>query len=162
MVTVIIVLAIIGAVFWGLAFFSKRRFGVLGLALAAGALLSMLWADQMVGIIERSNITLASVSTAGLVSAIMVLAPAALLLFSGPSYINKHGRVAGATLFAVFATVLVVNPLSSMLILDAAGRSIFQTISGIQPYIVTGGVIMALLDLLAIHTTGGHSTKGKH
>lgn len=160
--TSIIVLAIVGGVFWGLAYFSKRRFGVLGLALASGALLSSLWATDMVGIIEKTNITFASVSMAGLVSSVIVLAPAALLLFSGPSYNNKHGRVAGATLFAVFATVLVAGPLSSTLILDAAGRAVFQTISNLQAYIVTGGVIMALLDMLAIHTTGGHTSKGKH
>ncbi len=158
----VFVLAIIAAVFWGLAFFSRRRFGVLGMALAAGALLSLLWAGQMVGIVERSSITFASISVAGLVSVGLVLAPAALLLFSGPSYTNKHGRIAGATLFAVFATALVAEPLSSALILDAAGHSVFNTIEQYQAYIVTGGVILALLDMLAIHTTGGHVPKGKH
>lgn len=158
----IVVLAITVAVFWGLAFFSRRRFGVLGLALAAGALLSLLWAGQMVGIVERSNITLASISVAGLVSVGLVLAPAALLLFSGPSYTNKHGRVVGATLFAVFATTLITEPLSSALVLDAMGHSVFNIIADYQAYIVTGGVILALLDMLAIHTTGGHVPKGKH
>lgn len=158
----IMALAIVAAIFWGLAFFSRRRFGVLGLALAAGALLSLLWSSDMVGIIERSNISFASISTAGLVSIGLVLAPAALLLFSGPSYGNKHGRVVGATLFAAFATTLVIEPLSSTLILDAAARSIFDTVVKYQAYIVTAGVGVALFDMLAIHTTGGHAPKAKH
>ena len=161
--TGIIVIILVMAVFWVLAFFSKRRFGVLGLALAAGALLSMLWSGQLVGIVERSGITLASISTAGLVSAALVLLPAVLLLFSGPSYRNKHGRIGGATCFAIFATVLVAESISSALVLDSASRAVFDGIMRYQVYIVTIGVILALLDMLAIHTVGGgHTSKGKH
>ena len=158
----IIILVIVAAIFWILALFSKRRFGVLGLALASGALLSSLWSNRMVGIIENTDISFASISIAGLVSTVIVLAPAALLLFSGPSYTKKHGRMAGAILFAVFATALIAGPLSSTLILDTMGRSIFQTISNLQPYIVTIGIIIALLDMLAVHTVNSLTPKGKH
>ncbi len=158
----IIVLVVVAAIFWLLAFLTKRRFGVLGLALAAGALLSMLWSGQLVGIVERTGVSLASISTAGLVSALLVLLPALLLLFSGPSYRGKHGRVMGAVFFAVFATVLIIEPLSSAIALDAAGRAVFDGLMRYQPYIVTIGVMLALLDLLATHTVGGGRSKSRH
>lgn len=161
--TGILVLVVVAVVFWLLAYTTKRRFGVLGLALASGALLSLMWAGQLVGIVERADISLASISTAGLVSALLVLAPALLLLFSGPSYKSKNARVMGALLFAVFAVVLIAEPLSSLLVLDVQGREVFDLIMQYQPYMVTLGVMIALLDLLAIHTvSGGHEKKGRH
>lgn len=159
----IVVLVVAAVLFWVLAFLTRRRFGVLGLALASGALLSALWSGQLVGVIDRSGVSLASISTAGAVSMALVLVPALLLLFSGPSYRGKRGRVIGAISFAVFATVLIAEPLSSALVLDSAGRSVFEGLAQYQVYIVTGGVLLALLDILAIHTIGGgHAKTKKH
>lgn len=148
-----VVLGVIVLVLWVLGFISRRRFGVLGLALAAGALMSMLWSSELIGLVEQANLTLASVSTAGLVSAALVLLPAFLLLFSGPAYRSKKGRAVGATLFAVFATVLIVEPFSSALVLDSVSRSVFDEVAQYQVQIATAGVVIALVDTLAIHTS---------
>jgi hypothetical protein len=152
----------VAVVFWVLAFVTKRRFGVLGLALAAGALLSSLWSQELIGIVNRSGLELASISTAGFISIVMVLAPAFLLLFSGPSYRNTRGRVVGAVLFAIFAAALIAEPLSSALVLDQAGRAVFDTVARYQVVIVTAGVLIALLDMLAVHTISGSRSKSKH
>lgn len=153
---------ILGVVLFGLAFMTRRRFGVLGLALTAGSLLSSLWAVPLVKIIETSRLGLAGIATAGYVAAVLVLLPAVLLLFSGPSYKAAHGRVVGALLFAVFALILVAQPLGSALVLDTIGRTIYDLLQQYKPYIITVGVILAVLDLLAVHATGGHADKSKH
>lgn len=157
------VFLVVVTVLWVLAFVSKRRFGALGLALAAGALLSLLWSGNLMGIVERTDLSFASVSAAGVASLILVLTPPALLLFSGPSYRSKYGRLIGATLFAVFAGALIAEPLSSTMVLDSGARSVFDLVVKYQVYIVTAGVAVALLDTFAIHTVAADSTrKSKH
>ncbi len=158
-----VALAVVLAVFWVLAYFSKRRFGVLGLALASGALISQAWSGQLIGLLERADISLASLSMAGVVSIGLVLLPAAVLLFSGPSYGSKKGRAIGAGLFAVFAITLVAEPISSMLVLDELGRTFFDYLASHQAYIITAGVVLAVLEVLATHTVSGRSKpKSKH
>lgn len=150
-------------VLWLLAYTSRRRFGVLGLALAAGALLGLVWSGDVVGVVERSGFTTASISTAGMVSMALVLMPAGILLLSGPSYRTKKARAIGALLFAALATALIIEPLSSTLILNSESRTLFDTVVAYQAYIATVGVAVALLDILATHTiSGGRSRKTRH
>lgn len=161
MVTIGLFVAL-GLVLFGLAFMTRRRFGVLGLALAAGSLLSSMWATPLITMIESMNPALSGIAIAGYVAAALVLLPAVLLLFSGPAYKGTHGRLTGALLFAVFALILISAPLGSALILDDMGRMIYDALQQYQTYIVTIGVALAVLDLLAVHVTGGHQAKSKH
>lgn len=149
-------------VLWLLAFMTKRRFGVLGLALAAGALLSSLWSRDMVALLDSFGLSFATLSTAGFVAIAIVLLPAFLLLFSGPSYKTARARIVGATLFAVLAVTLIAVPLERAIPLDGLGRSLFELIDRYSVYIITGGVVLALLDILGIHATGGHEKRGRH
>ncbi len=161
MVTIGLFVAL-GLVLFGLAFMTRRRFGVLGLALAAGSLLSSIWATPLITMIESTNPALSGIAIAGYVAATLVLLPAVLLLFSGPAYKGTHGRLTGALLFAVFALILISAPLGSALILDDIGRIVYDALQQYQTYIVTVGVALAVLDLLAVHATGGHQAKPKH
>ena len=52
---VVIVVSIILVALFALAFFTKRRFGVLGLALAAGAMLSELWAAELTPFVQKAG-----------------------------------------------------------------------------------------------------------
>lgn len=161
--TGVMVLGIGLVFFWLLAYLTRRRFGVLGLALASGALLSAMWSRELVSVIEKSSLGLASISTAALISSILVFLPAVLLLFSGPSYRGRHGRMIGSILFAVFCVVLLAEPVSGLLVLDVNSRMIFDAIADNRAYIVTIFVVLAVLDLLAVHTVGGgHNAKTKH
>ena len=153
---------VLGLVLFGAAFMTRRRFGVLGLALASGSLLSSIWAVPMVKMIESANAELSGIVIAGYVAAGLVLLPAVLLLFSGPSYRGAHGRLTGALTFALFALTLIAAPLGSALILDDTGRTIYDALRQYQAYIVTIGVALAVLDLLMVHATGGHKSKSKH
>src|SRR5258708_6096136 len=108
----VIFLVIIGALFLT-AFLTKRRFGVLGLALAAGAMLSTLWVGDLTPIIASAGIILVRPPLESVVSAGLILLPAVLLLSSGSTYKSMLQRVIGAALFAMLATSLLLEPLGS-------------------------------------------------
>src|SRR3954465_8231908 len=116
----IIFLIIIGILF-ATAYFTKRRFGVLGLALAAGAMLSTLWVGDLTPIIAQAGIVLVKPPLESVVSAALILLPALLLLSSGPSYKSQVQRLVGAGAFAVLAAALLLDPLGSALVIDGVG-----------------------------------------
>ncbi len=158
--TALMVLAVVFVVLALLAFVLRRRFGVMGLALASGSLLSSMWADDLVSIIAGINGSVATIATAGLVAAGLVVLPALVLLFSGPTYPTRRSRLIGAGLFGLFATVLVAGPLSSALVMDTTAQAVFGWVGAHTRVIVTAGITLAVLDVLAIHTAGLHA--GKH
>lgn len=132
-----------------LAFLTKRRFGVLGLALAAGAMLSSLWAATLTPILEQAGVSLQAPPLLTIVSVSLVLFPAILLLFSGPSYKETTPRLIGATLFATLALALLVEPLGSAVILVGQSKEVYDFFEKNRVYIVTIGLVAALFDLLA-------------
>jgi len=144
-----------------LAFLTKRRFGVLGLALAAGAMLSSLWAETLTPIIAQTGLVVDRPPLITLVSVALVLLPAVLLLFSGPSYRDMPMRLAGALCFAALALALLVEPLGSALVLTGDSKTVYDFFVANRVYIVTSGLILALFDLLTTHT-GGRRKSLKH
>jgi len=144
-----------------LAFLTKRRFGVLGLALAAGAMLSSLWAETLTPFIAQVGVMVDRPPLITLVSVALVLLPAVLLLFSGPSYRDMPMRFAGALCFAALALALLVEPLGSALVLTGDSKVVYDFFVENRVYIVTVGLILALVDLLMTHTPGRHRTS-KH
>lgn len=148
---VVIFLLIIAALF-AVAFFTKRKFGVLGLALAAGAMLSALWVGDLTPIIAQAGVVLIKPPLESVVAAGLILLPAVLLLSSGPSYRSKGQRVLGALLFAVFATTLLLEPLGSALIIEGVGRQVYDFFSEYQVAIITACLGVAIMDLLFTKT----------
>lgn len=143
-------------ILFALAYITKRRFGVLGLALAAGAMLSDLWADKLTPLVARAGVTIDHPPLLTVVSVALVLLPALLLLFSGPSYHKMPLRFASALLFAALATALLVEPLGSSFALTGQGEQVYQFFVDNRVYIVTAGLVLALLDILATHTPRHH------
>jgi len=158
---VALVFVVVLVLLFGLAFFTKRRFGVLGLALAAGAMLSSLWADTLTPIIEDAGVSVEVPPLITLVSVSLVLLPAILLLFSGPSYRDLPLRLVGASAFAALALALLIEPLGSALVLTGDSLKVYEFFVDNRVYIVTAGLVLALLDILTTHT-GGHRKYSKH
>ncbi|MDB5165705.1 MAG: hypothetical protein JWM00_595 [Candidatus Saccharibacteria bacterium] len=142
---------------FGLAYFTKRRFGVLGLALAAGAMLSSLWAQQLTPLVKSTGIDIAVPPLATVVAVILVLLPAVLLLTSGPTYHKKVEQVIGALLFATLAVALLIEPLGSGLILQGDSKQVYDWFFENRVYLVTAGLIAALVDLLFAKTSSGRT-----
>lgn len=147
---------------FALAFFTKRRFGVLGLALCAGALLNGSWTSSLTPIIEQQGVTLIAPPLASVVAMTLTLAPALLLLFSGPSYTKLPGRIAGSAIFALLAFVFLLEPLASALVLDQASRQAYGTVQQFGNLIIVAGIGAALIDLLLTRTPKGGKTKSGH
>lgn len=135
-----------------LAFFTKRRFGVLGLALAAGSMLSELWAETLTPVVQEAGLIVQNPPMITVVSVALVLIPAVVLLFSGPSYSSTFQRIAGALFFSVLAFALLIEPLGSALVLQGQGREVYEFIATNRVYIVTAGLIIAVFDLLLTHS----------
>lgn len=148
---VVIFLVIIGALF-ATAFFTKRRFGVLGLALAAGSILSSLWVGDLTPIIANAGIILVKPPLESVVSAALILLPAVLLLSSGPTYKSMIQRVVGALAFAVLAIALLLEPLGSALVIDKIGQPVYDFFLQQRIWIITGALLLAIGDLLMAKT----------
>lgn len=149
---VAIVFIVVLVLLFLLAYFTKRRFGVLGLALAAGSMLSELWAEKLTPLVRDAGLIVQNPPLITVVSVLLVLLPALFLLFSGPSYRTGLRRVFGSLLFAALAFALLVEPLGSALVLQAEGRTIYEFFVENRVYIVTVGLIIAVFDLLGAHT----------
>ncbi len=149
---VAIVFIVVLLLLFGLAYFTKRRFGVLGLALAAGSMLSELWAEQLTPLVRDAGLIVQNPPLITVVSVVLVLLPASFLLFSGPSYRDTPKRLLGALLFAALAFALIIEPIGSALVLQGQGRAMYEFFVTNQVYIVTIGLIVAVFDLLGAHT----------
>lgn len=158
---VALVFGIVLVSLFGLAFLTKRRFGVLGLALAAGAMLSSLWAETLTPVIENAGVVVDKPPMFTLVSVGLVLLPAILLLFSGPSYKDLPLRLVGAFAFAALALALLIEPLGSALVLTGDSEKVYDFFADNRVYIVTAGLVLALMDILATRTPR-HRGGAKH
>jgi hypothetical protein len=146
MTVILVFLAIAIALFVG-AFISKRRFGLLGLALTAGATLSTLWSYDAGLLIAGTGLVPAGPITNAVALSVVVLLPAIVLLFHGYTYKNIISRVLGALLFTVLALAFLMEPLSFALPLSGSTADAYNTAASYQSVIISVGVILAVVDL---------------
>jgi hypothetical protein len=145
--TFVVVLLLIAAALFIAAFITKRRFGVRGLALAAGAMLATLWVGDLTPIIAQAGFVLVKPPLESVVAAAVTLLPALLLLSSGPSYKSTGSRAIGALLFALLAIVLLLEPIQSAFIIDGSGEQVVAFLSEYRIVIITACLAVAILDL---------------
>lgn len=129
------------------SFFSKRRFGLLGLALAAGYVLSGLWQDTAELMVSMTGLVPSGVVSQFIATLVLLLLPPVMLFFHGYSYKSVTGRVVGSTLFTALALAFLAGPMSKALVLDGIGAQVFQWISGNASLIIGIGVIAAVFDV---------------
>lgn len=146
-----VLLIIIGLLF-ATAYFTKRRFGVLGLALCAGSLLSVMWTAEVAEIVRSTGLQLVTPPLETVVAVSLVLLPALLLLFSGPSYSKIWQRIVGAGIFALLATSLLLVPLGDKLLLDDTTQEYYETLVDNRNVVITAAVAYALFDILILKT----------
>ena len=150
MTLVIIIAILIGSLFL-LAYLTKRRFGLLGLALCAGSLLSASWASTLTPLLQQRGFHIISPPLASIVAALLIVIPPVLLLFSGPKNKKPLPRLLAAGLFAFFAFVLLLEPLGGSLLVAGFSQSIYDQITGMNNSLIAVCILIALLDLLLTH-----------
>lgn len=164
--TLVIIFAIL-AVLFSLAYATKRRFGVLGLGLAAGVVLSQHATSLLSPLLESWALPVAPLSFSAAASIILTMTPALVLLIAGPTYHSQKSTIIGAVGFALLGTFFIPGPLSAALpISDTTTRDSLLIISRWQNSIVVIAIVLALIDTMLIHglrSHGGKQTKhGKH
>src|SRR5438045_8297956 len=93
------------------SFFTKRRFGVLGLGLTAGALLSSNWSDSLTPFLVNQGINIVSPPMSALVQTGLIVLPPFLLFLNGPSYTKMWQRLLGSALFTLLAFTFLLKPI---------------------------------------------------
>ena len=156
----IIVASILGVLFL-LAYMTRRRFGVLTLALAAGSILAELWSHELTPLIANLGVVVIRPPLVDIVSVLLILAPSLVLLFSGPAAHQKLQRIVGSLVFALLAVLLMFDALTSALVLDQFAQ---QSIDYINPYraaLITVCLVLAVIDVLQTHTRRSEPRKKK-
>lgn len=160
--TLAVILGIL-AVLFALAFVTRRRYGVLGLGLAAGVMLAANARPFVSGFYEMNRLPTSPLSadTAAIIT--LVLLPSLLLMISGPSYHKKLSAVIGAAGYAFIGTVLLIGPLVTALPPEPTVSAVLGQIAASQQVIVSSGIILALIDTMWTHTKApAHKKSAKH
>ncbi len=158
---IILIYIIIAVALFMATFITKRRFGLLGLALAAGSILSGIWeydANLVASLFGIPNSPLA----ASAVSSLIVLLPAGVLLFHGNTYKTLVGRIIGACLFTLLAIAFLIEPLSHVLMPQGIGADIYRWLFDNKNMIIGIGLIVAVVDLFLTKPAHLSSKHHKH
>ena len=143
---VILIYSTIAIILFVSALVTKRRFGLLGLALASGSLLSDIWGLKFDKLLVYSGFPSNSLVSSIAMSSI-ILAPAILLLFHGYTYKTSFGRLIGASLFTLLAMAFLVEPLGRVFMLEGYGKQVYELILNNQTTIIGISLIIAVIDL---------------
>lgn len=159
-----VIVGVVALVVFALPFLTKRRFGVSGLALAAGSMLATLWVGDVTPFIAKAGVVIVQPPLESVVTLILTLLPAVLLLFSSPKTSSSLQRVGGSIIFAALAIALLMPALESALVVDPSGKSLHDFLVTNRAAIVTVGLIAAVLDILfrMKPKASGHSSSHGH
>ncbi len=141
-----------------MAFFTKRRFGRLGFALAVGYVMAGSLQDYS-ETINRYIGSSAYVSMP-LITLVVVILPSVLMLFHGATYKTIPTRVIGALLFAILGFAIMVDSLSKVVVFQGLGMELFARISDSRNFIILVGLAVAVGDMFMVRSSH-HSGKDK-
>jgi len=158
---IILICIVISAGLFVSAYITKRRFGLLGLALAAGSLLSQIWGYD-IGLIASGFGFPSNPLAAVIISSLIVLLPAGILLFHGYTYKNKIARIIGAGMFTLLALAFLVEPLGRVLMPVGFGINVYDWLIKYRTLIIGAGLIFAVLDLFLTKPAHLSDKKSKH
>lgn len=145
---VVVVFGVIGLALFALAWLMNRRYGLLGLALAAGSLLSGIWAPFITSVVAESHYVQMGEVTNSIILSAIVLAPAVLLLLHGAKYHSAFPRLVGALMFAVLALAFLVQPLG-YIFPSGSGQAgaAYAWLADNEKWVIGVGLILAVFDM---------------
>jgi len=144
------------------AYITKRRFGLLGLALAAGSILSGLWSYDADLVVGATGLFPSGPLTTAITLSLIVMLPAGILLFHGYTYKSALGRIVGALLFTLLSLAFLVEPLSHTLTLEGFGIDVYNQLLNNKDLIIGVGLILAVVDLFLTKPAHLANKKSKH
>lgn len=142
----------VAALLFLVSFVTKRRFGVLGLGLAAGVIIASQFSRWLTQLLDAQAFGFAPFSDHAMAMIVLVLAPAIILLAGGPRYASYKSALLGSAGFVVLAFALLIEPLSgNMGWLEQAAPGVVNFFSTNQGLIAAFGVILAIGDMFLSH-----------
>ncbi|MBL8158930.1 hypothetical protein JNJ66_00570 [Candidatus Saccharibacteria bacterium] len=145
------------------AFFSKRRFGILALGLCAGTLLSQYFTGAASALLEGQGVEISALPLATVVGMALTMMPVLFLLASGPAYGKKLPRIIGSLLFAVLGVLFLVPVLKVTVVNDTIVQQFFMYVTSYGSAVTAGLIIWAVIDtMLASAKKGGKAGHGDH
>lgn len=159
---VVYVFGALAVVLFIAAFITKRRFGLLGLALAAGSILSGIWSYDAGILVGSTGVFPSGPLTTAATLSVIVLLPAIVLLFHGYAYKTMVGRIIGALLFTLLALAFLVEPLGYALPLTGAGVDVYQWLVQNKEAIIGISMVIAVIDLFFTKPAHLAQRKSKH
>jgi len=158
---VILIFIAIAVVLFFSSYMHKRRFGLLGLALAAGSLLSSIWGYNA-GLVAGLFGVPSTPMTSAIILSILILLPPVILLFHGYTYSSMIGRVIGAGLFTVLALAFLIEPLGHVLMPTGFGANVYDWLVNNRTVIIGGGLTLAVIDLFLTKPAKTSEKSRKH
>ena len=157
----VIVLPIIAISLFLAAYITKRRFGLLGLALGAGATLSGIWSYDAGLVVGSLGIFPSGPITTAFTLSAIVLLPSVILLFHGFTYKNFISRTIGAFLFMMLAMAFLVQPLGYAITIEGIGGDFYNWVDQYKNVIISVGMILAVGDLFFTKSASSLEKKAK-
>lgn len=158
----LVIVGAIASILFLLSYVTKRRFGIIGLALAAGSLLGQMWSQEATHFVSGAGVQLVAPPLQSVVTAVLILAPAIIVLRSGPVYHSGAIRIAASILFALMGVSFLLKTLAAALIIDGAGQALYSSLSRYNTTIITIGLIGAIIDIFLTKTHKAPRASSKH
>lgn len=146
MIVAAVLISLALLLFFG-SFLSKRRFGLLGLALTAGATLSTMWSYDAGLVLASTGLVKSGPLTNAISLSLVVLLPAIVLLFHGYKYKNMFSRIIGSLLFTVLALAFLLEPIGFALPLEGTSAYLYHQAVYYKDVVISVGIILAVVDL---------------
>lgn len=146
-----LVLAVVAGLLFAAAYLSKRRFGALTLAMAAGFIISGYESKNIAGLLLDRQVSLGTVAIPTLVAMAIILLPSVLLFFGGPTYKSAKQRLIGSLLYAVAAILFCLGALEHSLVLVGQEKLVFSYIWQYRQPAMVVLLILAITDMFFIH-----------
>ncbi|MFZ1812098.1 MAG: hypothetical protein WAU02_01065 [Candidatus Saccharimonadales bacterium] len=162
---ILVVVGIVFAALFVVAFMTKRRYGVLAMALAAGSVLSTTAGRIVADSFSANAITFEPYDTDVVVMVLLTLAPVMTMFISGPTYHSKRAALVGAMAIGVVSVCLLLGPLVATWPADSAvSRDVVNMLGKWRNPLIMVGLVAAIIDTFTIHnvTPRKHAKSEKH
>ena len=156
----LIVILVVAIALFGIAFLTKRRFGILGLALAAGVVLAQSATSYVSDFFRQQNLPVAPLSYNDTATVLLIMLPSLILLAGGPTYSSKKMAIVGALGYALLGTFFLLGPLTTALPTQDPGvRDVLVRVAQSRDIIVIVALVLALIDTFMVHGSAGRRHK---
>ncbi|MFZ1600547.1 MAG: hypothetical protein WAT31_04150, partial [Candidatus Saccharimonas aalborgensis] len=133
------------------AYLFRRRFGVAGVTLAAGAVLAKLWTDSLTPLVASAGVIIIRPPLESIVAIVLTLLPAILVMSRSPRAHAHHRQVIGSALFALLAVMLTYGAFANAVVLDESSKQYITQLISYEKIIITVCLVLAIVDILLSH-----------